>query len=164
MSQETGFVTEIKPDLVLTHNAATTQSTMDAMVQSVSHLYGQIADNISDEGAAIVTGTTATAAVAGAGLLAGGVGFGLLALGGYKLVEWSQKRQALIITPVMNGMKPLIASMDGYKRDSLWSCIGGRWTKFSNDITEGWHDWWERNPASSWYHEKVSDILQPEYE
>jgi hypothetical protein len=166
MSQETGFITEIKPDLIMTHNAATTQCTMDAMVNALSQLYSKIADSIGDEGATgttIVTGAAAAGAVYGTGLLAGGVGFGLLALGGYKLVEWSQERQPIIITPIMNGVKPLIAGLDGYKRDSLWRCIEGRWKKFSDDLGEGWHDFWDRNPLSSWWHEQIGDIVQPRY-
>ncbi len=167
MSQETGFVTEIKPDLILTHNAATTQCTMDAMVHATAKLYGDIADHIGDEGAtdaAVITGAAGAAAVGSVGLLAGGVGFGLLALGGYKLVEWSQERQPIVITPLMNGIKPLIAGLDGYKRDSLWRSIEGRWKKFSDDMGEGWHDWWERNPMSSWWHENMSDWLNPGHE
>jgi hypothetical protein len=167
MSQETGFVTEIKPDMIITHNALTTQCTMDAMVQSLSQLYGKVADEVGDSGASIVAtgaGTIAAGATLGTGMLAGGVGFGLLAFGGYKLIEWSQERQPIVITPIMNGIKPLIAGLDGYKRDDLWRSIEGRWSKFTDDIDEGWRDWWERSPVSSWWHETMSDIYQPSHE
>jgi hypothetical protein len=164
ISQETGFVTEIKPDLIMTANALTTQCTLDAMVQATTQLYSKVADTIGELEAAVATGVAATAAVTSTSLLSGGVGFGLVALGGYKLVEWSQSRQPVIITPIMNGVKPMIAGLDGYKRDSLWRCLAGRWTKFSTDLSEGWHDWWERNPVSSTYHEVIGDILQPRYD
>lgn len=162
ISQETGFITEIKPDLILTHNAVTTQCTMDAMVQSLSELYSSIADEIGDTEAGITVGTGAVVAggaALGAGLLAGGVGFGLLALGGYKLVEFTTERQPLIITPVMNGIKPLIAGLDGYKRDDFWQSINGRWAKFGKEAAEGFADWWERSPITSWYHEALSDLI-----
>jgi hypothetical protein len=162
MSQETGFVTEIKPDLILTHNAATTQCTMDGMVKALTDLYSKIADESNQgvaNGVAVTAGVATAGAIAGTGLLAGGVGFGLLALGGYKLVEWTTARQPIVITPVMNGVKPLIAGLDGYKRDDLWVSLDGRLRKFSDSMTEGWKDIWERSPVSSWWHEKLAEWL-----
>ena len=160
LSQETGFITEIKPDLIITHNALTTQCTMDAMVQSMSQLWSSVADEIGDEATGVTVGTGVAASVAaGGGMLIGGVGFGLLALGGYKLVEWTQERQPLIITPIMNGIKPIIAGLDGYKRDDLWRSIDGRWKRFSEEISEGLTDWWERSPITGYYHEILSDII-----
>jgi hypothetical protein len=161
MSQETGFITEIKPDLIMTSNAFSTQAKLDAMVHVLSGLYGDIADAVDEGkgGDVVVGGAVAGGALAGVGLLSGGVGFGLLALGGFKLLEWSQERQPIVITPVMHGIKPLIAGVDGYKRDSLWRCLEGRWKKFSDDMAEGWRDWWDRNPLSSAWHETISDWL-----
>jgi len=167
MSQETGFITEIKPDLMLTYNAATTQSTTDAMVHYVSQLYGEVKDRILSTGLTknIVLGTAATAgALVGADILAGGVGVGLLVLGGYKLIEWTQGRQALIITPVINGVKPLIAGLDGYKLDDIWMSIGGDWNKYAGNAKEGWKNWWERNPFSTTYNKILSGWAQPSTE
>jgi hypothetical protein len=167
MSQETGFISEIKPDLILTHNAATTQCTMDAMVQAGAQLFSKIADTVGDEGDAkttAVAGAATAGAVFGTGVLVGGIGFGLIAFGGYKLVEWSQERQPIVITPVMNGVKPIIAGLDGYKRDSLWASINGRWKKFTTDVEEGFLDWYERSPVASVWHEAWSDLYQPKFE
>jgi hypothetical protein len=53
------------------------------------------------------------------------IGFGIFALGGYKLLEWSQMRQPVHITPLILHGIPYIGGIDGFSHQNLWSYVNG---------------------------------------
>lgn len=152
LSQETGFITQIKPDLIVTHDALTTQCTLDAMWRISSTVWNSTAEllgGLGVAGAGIATGIAATGVgVVGAALL-GGVSLAIAFAGGYKLAQFAQSRQPIFYTPVCQGGKPLIAGIDGYKRDNLLVNLQGKWVRWKDELAEGMADWWERNPIST---------------
>jgi hypothetical protein len=150
-SQETGFITEIKPDLVVSHNQLTTASTLDAMGYSLNHYFGEAS-------AAVGTGAVLGGISAG-GLLGGVIGLGIAAYGGYKFVQWTQERQPIVLTPLTVGYKPLIAGLDGYKYDSLYVNLKGKWRNFKTNFEDGWKTFWENDPIEDWALEHASDWL-----
>lgn len=157
-SQETGFITEIKPDLMISHNNLTTQCTADAMWGVMTEHY---AEAVSIAGGAAVTGTAAGLATVGGvlGVATGGVGLSLAVLGGYKLVQWTQERQPLVITPLTLGYKPFIAGLDGYKNDTIYTNFGGLWKSFTKDIEQGWDQFWKSDQLEDWFWEHASTKL-----
>lgn len=131
-SHETGFITEIKPDLILSHNATTTQCTLEAMWEVGSNFFKSVAQK------GPLQSTALTAALAGGALLVGKIGMILAMLGGYRMMTWSQARQPIFFTPLIQNGKPLIAGLHGYKYDTLWVNLKGKLKKFKGEMDEGW--------------------------
>jgi hypothetical protein len=161
VSQETGWITQIKPDLVLHHNDFTTQTTLSAMGAVATEAFGSVADatGVAGAGAAVTAGVAAAIAIPIAGLLVGGIGLALMAFGGYKLTTWSQARQPIFITPVIYKGKPYIAGLNGFKRDSLIMNIQGKWKHLKENMSEGWDDFYQRSPVSSWLKENIAGLI-----
>jgi len=124
-SQDTGFVTEIKPNLLINHASYTTQCTIDAMLD-IAFSHAKIT----------VPGTIL------GGALVGGIGLAIAAIGGYKLVQWTQAMQPIIITPLVQGYRPFIAGLTGYQHNDLYHSIKGKLTKFVGDVKEGLDVFW----------------------
>lgn len=148
LSQETGFITQIKPDLIVMHDTLATMSTMDAMWHVSNKLYNGLAEGLTG----LIGGTVAGVAdilLAGsitATTLIGGISLGLALTGGYKLMQYAQSRQPILYMPVVQGGKPLLAGLDGYKRDGILMNMRGRWERLKGEVAEGAKDIWERDP------------------
>jgi hypothetical protein len=97
---------------------------------------------------------------AGLGFVGGGAVVAGLALGGYKFIEWTQERQPLIITPVMLNGKPFLAGLDGFKSNSLWVSIKGRWRNFCRDVDEGWDTFWKTSAITDTILEGIGGTVQ----
>jgi len=152
-SQDVGFITEIKPDLVVTYNDWTSLSTTDAMWHVANQLF-KTSGAIS--GAAVATAALATATL---GLAAGAVGLAATFAGGYKIIQWTQERQPIVMTPLVHKHKPLLAGVDGYKIDNLIINIGGKWKKFTKDVKEGWNELWDNELITNYIKETATDFL-----
>jgi len=155
LSQEQGFITEIKPDLCITFNDWSTQATTDAMWQlgvQFSQTLGSYmtsAENTSVQTA--VGGVAGTAVIAG---LTGGVGIIAALWGGYKIIQWTQERQPLVISPLIHRHKPLIAGLNGYKHDNLILNFGGKWKRFTKELDTGWSAFWENEEITEFIHQQ----------
>jgi len=185
-SKETGWITEITPDLIVAHNNFTTMGTMEAMWEASGEIYnalgacgsvgttvagavGSTAVGIAGASAAgAVVGTAGAAAGVSAGvvgaavlgtqIVVGGVGLGLAAYGAYKFIQWTQCRQPVIITPLIQGSKPLMAGLNGYKRDGLIVNLRGKFYEFSEDVDSGWNYVWNTGQVGKWFGQKIANI------
>ncbi len=159
-SQDTGFITEITPDLYVTANEWVNMTATDMMsiimegtasklTNSTPTLTETAANNAIPVGGAIAVGAVGTAVVAsGSGVAAGAVAAGLmlnpltaiiaggLIVGGYflsqKLADFSDAGTPVIMHPLIHKGKPLIAGLPLHKLDNVWSLDKGQWFK------EGW--------------------------
>jgi len=143
-SHETGFITEIKPDLVVNHQDKVTQGTFDAMSMYANELWNSLVERTGGTSLRDSIGAsspTSKAGLAGLGLLVGiptgGIGALIAAYGGYRIVSWMQTRQPLVISPLTQGWKPLIAGLTGFRRDDLFVNVLGKWAKFKEQFGEG---------------------------
>lgn len=142
---ETGWITEITPDLIVGTNEWVTSSTRDAMGAVMSQLYAKYLEPHVTAGRAIGAGAgTATilglgsTSVAGAGVVAFAAGAYLTYLGGYYLIRWSQDRQPIWMCPLILGERPYFAGLDGFRQDGIFSSIRGRIHAEIDAVTEGW--------------------------
>jgi hypothetical protein len=158
LSRETGFITEIKPDLIVNHNDWATQSTLDGMWHLGNEFSKEASAYLGASGVGgAAAGIKAASLAVVPGLVGGALGLAAGLLGGYKLVQWSQERQPVVITPLIKRHKPLIAGLDGFKFDSLLLNLGGKWQRFTKDLKEGWKRFWENDTITKWFQEEVSD-------
>ncbi len=156
---ETGWITEITPDLITGTNEWATMSTgkaRTAILGELSARYVGVELGPVEAGAATVLAAAAAApiggilgarlqrsptgavvgAVAGAGLVATGA---MIAwYGGYDLIKWSQDRQPIWMTPLVWGERPLIAGVDGFKQDGIFASIRGEMHASFDAVREGW--------------------------
>lgn len=146
LSHDTGFITEIKPDMIVAHNNMTTQCTLETMWQMANQLYGDLQDKVGD-----YHSTDVMLGSAAAGIMLGKVGLALALFGGYKLANWSQGRQPILITPVIERGKPLVAGLAGYKHDNLLVSLKGRWSRFAEEAGEGFKKLFESNMIGDFF-------------
>jgi len=71
--------------------------------------------------------------------------------GGYKLIQCSQARQPIIITPLTIGYKPLVAGLTGYQRDTVIANLRGAWHRFTTDVKQGWDEMVETGAVKTWF-------------
>ena len=124
---------------------------MEAMSETATQLFTD-ADGLNRAGGGALGGT------AGVGVLSGGIGLSLMAIGGYKFVEWTQGLQPLVFTPLTIGHKPLLAGINGYKQDGLLANLKGKFEKFTDDAGKGWHDLWNTGFIKDYVAEKASSF------
>jgi hypothetical protein len=147
---ETGWITEITPDMIVGSNEWSTMSTAQArwaVLGALSEKY---------LGYRAGTGTVAGSAVAvvGGGAVAGGliggpigsaVGAGVTAagaaiawMGGYHIIRWTQDRQPIWVTPLILGERPFFAGLDGFRQDGIFASIRGDLHSSFDAVKEGW--------------------------
>ena len=128
-SQESGFVTEIVPDICVTVNEWTTLATMDGLGMIaegvINNVFGR--DIVKTGDNKISSEETVAAISAGvslpilAGLAPANIPLGLVgAFCTYKFIEWSKFRHPITISPLMYKGKPLIAGMGNKVIANTW--------------------------------------------
>lgn len=154
-SKNTGFITEITPDLCVHANESACLLTIDAIGQvlSLGHTYtgaiykakvlthGKFWGTAEMAGDVLKVGAgTAAGGFVAAGVLTPVVMFGGLALsiyGGLKLLRSAVGRFPIIATPLLRQGKPYISGMQYSEIDGLVSHINGEWNKFQKDFEHG---------------------------
>lgn len=150
---ETGWVTEITPDLIVRTNDYSLTSTEDAMRATMSHLYARYAEPYLQQrvtaiqSGAAVTGTslmavaatgTAAAATAATIPIALAAGAYMTYLGGYHIFRYTQDRQPIWISPLLLGERPWFTGLDGYRQDGIVPSLRGRILREFDAVEEGW--------------------------
>lgn len=149
-SQDTGFITEITPDLFVTANEWVNMTANDMMsiimegaASALTHGTPTTAENV------ITSPLTKTAALGafalglGASPLIAIIGAGA-AIGGYfmmqKMVDFTSHGQPVVIHPLIHRGKPWIAGLPIAKLNNLWSTNKGEWFK---EAFDGLGLWWD---------------------
>lgn len=159
-SFEEGFVTKIVPDLVVTGNEWYSTPLIDAIGKVATQTFGELTlgegglnkdtivvtstglvTNAAAAGAVpAVSGITTSAAVATTVAVAPAfvLGMGIFLLGGYKILQFSQSRQPVHITPLILHGIPYIGGVDSFSHQTLWMYFKGKlrnWLTGSEDGT-----------------------------
>lgn len=147
---ETGWITEITPDLIAGTNNWSTQSTAEArnaVLGTIAHRYigsrfstTQIAaGTIAATGAPGVIGAAVGAPGVGMATAAAiGVGGVLAWMGSYHIIRWSQDRQPLWVIPLILGERPFFAGLDGFRQDGIFASVRGELHAQFDAVQEGW--------------------------
>lgn len=148
-SQDTGFITEITPDLFVTANEWVNMTANDMM-----SLIMEGAASALNHGTPTTVEQAATSNTLKAGAL---VGFGLAlgaapliaivgagtAIGGYfmmqKMVDFTSHGQPVVINPLIHRGKPFVAGLPTSKLNNLWSTNKGEWFKEAFDGLGLWY-------------------------
>ena len=161
-SPETGFITQIQPDMVISHNAWSTECTFDAMLSVGANLFNSVMDRFEGQDVPERSTAQTLGAVAvgiGAAIPAGGLGAALMLLGGWKILNWSQGRHPIMITPLCHGPKPWFAGIDGYKHDTLMLCEAGRLKRWVGNAAYAIDDIIGRSVVKNWFLRRFADIV-----
>jgi hypothetical protein len=161
---ETGWITEITPDLITGTNEWATRSTSEARIAVLGSLaqkylgYRMGTEALAGSAVAGVVGGSAFGALGGAavgalssgGALATGiigattvpgvmaVGGIIAWMGGYHIIRWTQDRQPIWVCPLILGERPFFAGLDGFKQDGIFASIRGRLAAEIDKVSEGW--------------------------
>lgn len=149
---ETGWITEITPDLIVGANEWSTASTLlarQAVLGALSQRYLGYRPTTAGTTAAILRlgGVAATRnienpiAAGAARMLAIPVmapGALLAWAGGYYIVRWSQDRQPIWVQPLILGDRPFLAGLDGFRQDGIFSSLRGQLAAEFDALSEGW--------------------------
>jgi hypothetical protein len=134
---ETGWITEITPDLISVANEWSTISTRQAR----EAVFGALIQRY----AGLRMGEATQYAVLAAGLAALGVTSGVLTAGaylawcgGYEIIRWTQDRQPLIVVPLIYGERPFIAGLDGFRQDGVFASLRSRVSAEIDNVEQGW--------------------------
>ncbi len=123
ISPETGWITEITPDLITGTNEWSTMSTGQArmaVLGTLTHRYlGQTALGVGISGV-----------IPGGPLLAWA--------GGYYIIRWSQDRQPIWVCPLILGERPFFAGLDGFRQDGIFASLRGRLVAEVDNVQQGW--------------------------
>jgi len=142
---QTGWTTEITPDMIVGANEWSMMSTSAArsmVLSTLAHRYGVTrAEGVAAAG--IAGGALATTAVfggsGGVGIAAtAAVGAGLAWLGGYYVVRWTQDRQPIWVQPLILGERPYFSGLDGFRQDGIFASIRGQLHAEVDALHEGW--------------------------
>lgn len=150
--RETGFITEIVPDLCCTINEASTMLMDDAFGQICSQLWADYLQPTLGVYSTAKAGAVGVGASIGAGylswlvmpptglaMIAGSVALSLA--GGIKIVRMLQGRYPIIVTPLLKHGKPYITGMQAYEIDGLVSNVMAEWKQWNEDVKEGAKFW-----------------------
>ncbi len=148
---QSGWVTEITPDLITGTNEWATRSTAEArtaVIGALAHRYMGVrsagAAGVGVGGAALMTTAVVAAANPIAGLAIGGVmaaGGALAWMGGYHIIRWSQDRQPIWVCPLILGERPFFAGLDGFRQDGIFASVRGELSAQFDNVQEGWRQW-----------------------
>jgi hypothetical protein len=145
---ETGWITEVTPDLITGTNEWSTRSTSEARMAVLGTLtqrylgmrmgHGQVN---SATVAATSSGILASAIGGTAGVVATGIvatGAALAWMGGYHIIRWTQDRQPIWVCPLILGERPFFAGLDGFRQDGIFASIRGSLHAEFDAVQEGW--------------------------
>ncbi len=138
-SQDTGFVTEITPDLFVTANEWVNMTASDLMSLVIEGTCSKLTnttpthtEQVLNSGKNGIIGGIALGSLALVSLPALLIGAGLVA-GGYfisqKLVDFTSHGQPVVIHPLLHHGKPFVAGLPITKLNNLWSVNRGQWLK-----------------------------------
>lgn len=164
--KDTGFITEIIPDMCSTVNEAASKLLGDAINQVFTVLgtkilgasIGGISGNVGEFGVGaspitipLVIGATALFSPVAPLTAAALVGVGSIALltGGISLIRMTQGRHPVIITPLLKNGKPYVAGLQAYGISGLCSHYGAYWTQWYSDMDLG-AKFYGRNIQAAW--------------
>jgi len=141
---QTGWITEITPDMIVGTNewsTSTTRAAREVVLGRMAQRMGGTAA-VASLGGGIVGGIGALAVanpIAGAAVaIPVAAGAALAWTGGYYLVQWTQDRQPIWICPLILGERPFFSGLDGFRQDGLFASIRGRIHRAVGDVEEGW--------------------------
>ena len=123
ISPQTGWITEITPDLITGTNEWSTMSTRNAREAVFGALMNRYAGST-------LTGIAISGVIPGGPLLAWA--------GGYYLVRWTQDRQPIWVCPLILGERPFFAGLDGFRQDGIFASLRGRLIAEVDNVTHGW--------------------------
>jgi len=145
ISAETGWITEITPDLVTGTNEWSTMSTDLARRAACGAIINRISSGDSfsrtvavrsAETLGIGTGVAAASTPLALGLMVAG---GALAWsGGYFITRWTQDRQPIWVCPLILGERPFFAGLDGFRQDGIFASLRGRLVAEIDNVEHGW--------------------------
>ena len=141
---ETGWVTEITPDMIVSANEWSTMSTKAARDVVLGQLAHRYSFNANTLGIAAALGVTAGAMLAAASPLTLAatapiaVGAALAWMGGYNVIRWTQDRQPILVTPLILNDRPFFSGLDGFRQDGIFANLRGRLFAEVNAVEEGW--------------------------
>jgi len=163
ISRDTGWVTEIVPDMCVYANEFSSWPLLEAGAVVTGHLFEAVSDGGSaalktlgfeqgfkdpgvksfTQGVGVTAGGLAVggtiAAAASAPLLTlGGLGAGafFMAWGATKFIRYTQHRQPLKIWPLMYHKKPYIAALNGYKTNKIFTSYYGKLSTWWNNTRQ----------------------------
>ncbi len=141
ITAETGWITEITPDMITGTNEWSTRSTAEArtaVLGALSHRY--MGARLDQAGASLVAAgaTAAAGAILPAAGAVVGAGAILAWLGGYYVVRWTQDRQPLWVCPLILNDRPFFAGLDGFRQDGLFASVRGQLNASFDAVDEGW--------------------------
>lgn len=163
-TRETGWITEITPDMCVHANEYSTTSTMNLMLDIGTELFSRVrssrplAGAIAASSGTLFGGTVGgliggSAALSTGGLVAGGMlgaGAVLAGLGGYYFFKYTQERQPIWINPLILNNRPLSDGLHGFKQDGVFTSIAGRLEAEVNRVSEGWDAFHLSSYISDW--------------
>jgi hypothetical protein len=136
---ETGWVTEITPDMIVGINEWATIGTHQAMSAIFGPLYQRYRESHGTGMILAALSPFAVPSVAGSGIgLAVGASAYLAYLGGYHMIRWTQDRQPLWISPLIFGERPFFSGLDGFRQDGVFTSLRGRLHAEINALSDGW--------------------------
>jgi hypothetical protein len=138
---ETGWITEITPDMITGTNEWSTRSTAEArtaVLGTLSHRYMGARLDAAGATAVAAGATAATAAILPAAGAVVGIGAMLAWMGGYHIVRWTQDRQPIWVCPLILNDRPFFAGLDGFRQDGLFASIRGQLNAEFDAVGEGW--------------------------
>jgi hypothetical protein len=149
-SQDTGFITEITPDLFVTSNEWVNMTANDMMslimesaASALNHGTPTTSENTITSPVVKAGAITAFALGLGASPLLAVLGAGL-AVGGYfmmqKMVDFTSHGQPVVVHPLIHRGKPFVAGLPIAKLNNLWSTNKGEWFK---EAFDGLGLWWD---------------------
>ncbi len=149
-SQDTGFITEITPDLFVTANEWVNMTVTDMMSIVMEGAASALTHGTPTTTESVVSSPLTKAAALGAFALTLGaspliaiVGAGA-AIGGYfmmqKMVDFTSHGQPVVIHPLIHRGKPWVAGLPLDKLNNLWSTNKGQWLKEAAEGLDLWLD------------------------
>lgn len=136
-SQDTGFITEITPDLFVVANEwvnMTATDLMSVIIEGTTSTFTNGAPTFTEGAGSAAKGAIA-AGVVGLALLSplAAIVAGGLAVGGYfmlkKMVDFTSHGQPVVIHPLIHRGVPFVAGLPMAKLNNLWDINKGQWFK-----------------------------------
>ena len=136
---ETGWITEITPDMIVGINEWATIGTGQAMSAILGSLYHRYtASHGNGLIIAALSPTLLPQPIGSTAAFALGTSAYLAYLGGYHVIRWTQDRQPLWLSPLVFGERPFFSGLDGFRQDGIFTSLRGRLHAEINALSDGW--------------------------
>jgi hypothetical protein len=138
-TRETGWVTEITPDMCVYANEYSTMSSFECLKEVAWQRYKSGATSLNPiktvsmavDRAGPAGGYLAVAQMTPLGAILSGIG-------GYYFVQWTQERQPILIHPLILKNRPFIDGVHGFKRDGVFANLFGNLIEATDEKQKGW--------------------------